>query len=119
MIALFKKGIALVPVSFRRHGYLIIFLLTVGSLLDLFSIATFLPLMFLIGDSHASNSPVLIEVSRQLQITDAKYLLLLLTVFSVTFVFIKSQLINTFTRKKAAFAYAVADQLASYSIERH
>lgn len=109
-----QSGLDLVPANLKRKGMGVIVLLTLSAALDFFSLATFVPLIVLIVNPSSSYlHQTLTSLDKITGITDAAQFTILLTVIAFLFIVIKTQLNLWITRRKAAYAYSIANVIAS------
>lgn len=114
------RGIALVPETFKKQGISILFLLTMGALLDLFSLATFLPVIILIVDPNKTiNNKYFSNLYNLAGFEDPAYFAATLTIFALIIIFIKTQANIWITYKKAAYAYNIASDFASRAMAKY
>ncbi len=119
MIQFALKGIALIPKDFHRAGLVLMVLLVVGSLLDFFSIASFIPILIVLTGSVTQPSQTLSEIFRQLGIITPAQIILSLATFAVVLVFIKTAVVNAISQRKARYAYRISDVLAEMLVAKH
>ena len=113
-------GVALVPESSKKRGIIVIFLLTLGSLLDLFSLASFLPLIILIvNPDRTINNKYFSNVYNLTGFEDPAYFAVALTIMAVIIIFLKTQINIWITYKKASYAYRVASDFASRAMVKY
>ena len=113
-------GVALIPESSKKRGAFVIFLLTMGSLLDLFSLASFLPLIILIvNPDRTINNKYFSNVYNLTGFEDPAYFAVALTIVALIIIFIKTQINIWITYKKASYAYGVASDFASRAMVKY
>ncbi len=114
------QGIGLIPESFRRQGIYVLILLTVGSLLDLFSLATFVPLVILvINPDRTLNNKYFSQLSDVTGFVDPTSFAVSFTICALIFIFIKTQINIWITYKKAHYSYRIASDFASRAMARY
>jgi ABC-type multidrug transport system fused ATPase/permease subunit len=110
----------LIPTAKRGHGIGVVILLVASSLLDFFSLALFLPLIFILIDPRKIQDNPLFQVSYDLfNFTSLNAFVLALTVFTFLFIVIKTLINLWITKKKAEYAYGIGDGLASRVVNRY
>ena len=113
-------GITLIPYSFRKRGIVVIVLLTIGSLLDLFSLASFLPVIILVVNPDKTiTNKYFSDLYSLSGFEDPSYFAIMLTVIALAIIFIKTQINIWITHKKAAYAYNVASDFASRAMAKY
>ena len=113
-------GVAFIPESSKKRGVFIIFLLTVGSLLDLFSLASFLPLIILVvNPDRTINNKYFSNVYNLTGFENPAHFAVALTILALIFILIKSQINIWITYKKASYAYGIASDFASRAMEKY
>jgi ATP-binding cassette, subfamily B, bacterial PglK len=117
---LLQHALGLVPGDQRKRGILLILLLTMSALLDLFSLASFLPLItIIIRPQQLSEDSFLRSVYSGSPFNDPVQFAIALAIAAIVFIFIKSLVINWVTARKAAYAYRIADRIASAALSRY
>ncbi|MBT1698973.1 ABC transporter ATP-binding protein/permease [Fulvivirgaceae bacterium PWU4] len=117
---LLQHALGLIPRHQRKSGVLLILLLTLNALLDLFSLASFLPLiMIIIRPQQLSGDSLLHTLYRSSPFNDPVQFAIALTVIAVAFIFIKSAMSNWITLRKATYAYGAANQIAAGALSRY
>jgi ABC-type multidrug transport system fused ATPase/permease subunit len=107
----------LIPGQYRRKILPMVLLLVVGSLLDFFSLATFIPVLLLIVDPQSTYTFVWIrDISRLVSVSDPSQIAICFTVLAVVFMLVKTVIQSWIVRRKAVYAYAIADSLASSAL---
>jgi ATP-binding cassette, subfamily B, bacterial PglK len=113
-------GVTIIPDSFKKRGILIIFLLTAGSFLDLFSLASFLPVIVLvISPDRAITNKYFSNLYSLTGLEDPAYFAVALTIVALIIIFIKTQINIWITHKKASYAYSVAGDFASRAMAKY
>jgi ATP-binding cassette, subfamily B, bacterial PglK len=104
----------------KRRGLFIVGLLAVQSVMDFFSIAFFLPLVIMLVKPDATFMLISInDIYAQWGIGNAETGLLVLTIFIVSFIFIKILANEWIVSQKARFAYKVAADMASRVLAKY
>lgn len=117
---LLQHALGLIPRHQRKSGVLLILLLTLNALLDLFSLASFLPLiMIIIRPQQLSGDSLLHTLYRSSPFSDPVQFAIALTVIAIAFIFIKSAVSNRITLRKATYAYGAANQIAAGALSRY
>lgn len=117
---LLQHALGLIPHHQRKRGVLLILLLSLNALLDLFSLASFLPLiMIIIRPQQLSGDSLLHTLYRSSPLSDPTQFAIALTVIAITFIFIKSSVSNWITLRKATYAYGAANQIAAGALSRY
>ena len=102
----------------KRKIIPLIVLLTLGSILDFFSLASFLPVVLLIIHPDQTLTHSWAYYAPKFSVSDPINLAVGLTVGALVFTIIKTQTQVWITHKKATYAYAVATNLASNAISK-
>jgi ATP-binding cassette, subfamily B, bacterial PglK len=111
---LLHNALSLIPADRRKSGVLLILLLTLSALLDLFSLASFLPLiMIVIQPQRFSNDSLVHTIYQSSPFNDPLPFAIALTVIAIVFIVVKSLVNNWVTRRKAAYAYGTATRIGS------
>lgn len=109
----------LISPVFRRKGMMIVGLLIVGSILDFFSVAFFLPVISLLIDPTAlSNSTKSSLLNNLIQDTSLTSVTIAFVLGIFIFILAKSFFQIWVSQKKANYAYSIGGQLASKSLDR-
>lgn len=109
----------LISPAFRRKGIVIVVLLIVGSILDFFSIAFFLPIISLLIDSTTlSNSTKFGLLNNLIQSTSLTSVTIAFVIGVFMFILAKSFFQIWISKKKANYAYSIGGLLASKSLDR-
>jgi ATP-binding cassette subfamily B protein len=110
----------LIPSAKRGRGIGVIFLLLVSSLLDFFSLALFLPLIFILIDpKKIQDNPLFQIIYDRFNFTSLNAFVLSLTVFTFLFIILKTLFNLWSTLKKAEYAYGIGNGLASRVVNRY
>ena len=105
--------IKVIPTEKRGEGIRIVTLLTLSSLVDVFSLAAFYPLILMvINRSHIGQAGLLSKLYNAADIPDWKTFAILLTVIITLIILVKAVLSTWVTKKKAKYAYTVANIIA-------
>lgn len=114
---IFYRTFQLLSPEPRRKGLVVTFLLVTSSLLDFFSLASFLPLILLVVN------PGLIQTSSLLQgayhffgFTNSASLGITLTLLVLLFIVLKIRINQWIAYRKASYAYGVRNEMASLAI---
>jgi hypothetical protein len=117
---LLASAYALLSDSHKRKVIPLVLLLTLGSIFDFFSLASFLPVILLIINPEQSFiQSVVSQIPSDSWFHDPVHLGIGLTSFAMVITLIKTQLQVWITYKKASYAYAIANTLASDSMTRY
>lgn len=117
---LLQHALGLIPRHQRKSGVVLILLLTLNALLDLFSLASFLPLiMIIIRPQQLSDDSLLHTLYNSSPFNDPVQFAVALTIIAVTFIFVKSAVSNWITLRKATYAYGAANQIAAGALSRY
>jgi hypothetical protein len=120
MHPLFVTAYNLLSTPHKKRALRVAFQLTISSILDFFSIASFLPIILLVINPDLSSSlPWLNKIYTPTGINHSVYVAFILTILSLLFIFIKTKIQIRLNDIKTAFAYAVARDLASRVITRY
>ncbi len=110
----------LISPSYKRKIISLILLLTSGSLLDFFSLASFLPVLLLIINPIQEVQYTWLSLVHTITgLNDPPYIAATLTVIALIFILIKTQIQVWITYRKAEFAYRIAADLASNTLTRY
>jgi ATP-binding cassette, subfamily B, bacterial PglK len=116
--SILKRVTDLLSVEERRKGMILIFLLTAASILDVFSIASLLPVVLLIISpvDLSDNSPLgLLYKTIGFTSRESFGITLALTAFMI--IIIKTRLAILVTAQKASYAYGVANTRAMRAVD--
>lgn len=114
---LIRQAFDLIPFSYKRKAPWLIFLLIIGSFFDLFSLASFIPLIVLVFDPlRITTNSYVAELQISTGLTNPVHLGIALTLVAMVLTLIKTQLNVWVTFRKASFAYHVAGDLASQAL---
>jgi hypothetical protein len=113
----FGSTLELISPRYKQQGIYIVFLLIVSSLLDLFSLASFIPLILLVLNPEQATSHTITKSIHNLTgIDDPASVGVLLTIAVLLLIVLKAQFNRWVTFKKASYAYNMASDLASSQI---
>lgn len=108
------RALKLIPRSERMKGIALVVLLAFTAILDIFSLASFLPLLVLIiNPGKLSSNEFLSRLHDSSGIHDPQNFAIALTVFAVILIIIKTQIIIWVTYRKAKFGYAISEFLVA------
>lgn len=111
---------ALIPSQHRPRILSIVFWLSIGAFLDFFSLATFIPVLLLIVDPvKASSHTWITNLSIFTSVANPAQAAIYLTVAALVFILLKTQIQAWITHRKARYAYAIANDLASSALARY
>lgn len=114
------QGITLVPGSFKKQGIFVLLLLTASSLLDLFSLASFIPVIILIIDPDRTiNNKYFSNLYDLTGFEDPAYFAVALTMIVLIIIVIKTQVNIWITHNKASYAYSIASDFASRAMAKY
>lgn len=114
------NALELIPPQYRTKGWVLIFLLIIGSLLDLLSLASFLPIVIIIiNPEQTGSNPLVSKLSGLSGLNDPVHLAIALTLCVLLFILVKTQLISLITYWKATYAYNIANDLATRSLANY
>lgn len=103
----------------RRRGVGIVLLLVVNSLLDFFSLAFFLPVIFLlINPGAVEANPVFRQAYQYFGFRDLPSFAVAITSVVFVFIVLKTLINGWITRRKAAYAYGIGCDMASRAVGR-
>ena len=103
------KIIKLIPRNKRGEGIRIAVLLMLSSVVDVFSIAAFYPLILLvINPAHVDQDGLFSKLYNATGVSDWKTFAILLTIAITSIILVKAMLSTWVTKKKAQYAYTVA-----------
>jgi ATP-binding cassette, subfamily B, bacterial PglK len=105
------QAIKFIPKEFRTHGFYLVLLLGLASAFDLFTIASFFPLLVVIVEPGKLESNFISKTCQELGMRDTSRLALMLTVVSLLLLLAKTLFATWVTNRKANFAYSVARHL--------
>jgi ATP-binding cassette, subfamily B, bacterial PglK len=112
---LILRALKLIPKPLRSKGVYLVILLSVGTILDLFSLASFLPVIALTLDS-TRELPMLTNL---VDASDRISLVRVLTLAALSLLVLKTFFNSFVTRRKADYAYQVGQQLAEASLTHY
>lgn len=120
MLRLFVTVYNLLSAPHKKKALRVTSQLTVSSILDFFSIASFLPIILLVINPDLSLSLLwLNRIYTPSGINHSVYVAFILIALSLLFIFIKTKIQIWLNDKKTAFAYSVARDLASRALTRY
>jgi ABC-type multidrug transport system fused ATPase/permease subunit len=109
-----------VPASHRSKGLYVVLLLVVSAVLDFFSIASFLPLVFFIIDpAFMSGNEAAATFSRLLGFESAKANIIFLTAIVLIIIVVKNVLSFWIAGKKIRYAFEVGNHLSSNALQHY
>jgi ATP-binding cassette, subfamily B, bacterial PglK len=114
-----RRAINFIPQEFKTQGLSLIVLLVLASVLDLFSLASFFPLILVIIHPEKLEGNFHSELYSDLGFSDMASLAAALTLGALVFLVIKTFFSTWVTRKKADFAYSVAQRLAERMLDNY
>jgi ATP-binding cassette, subfamily B, bacterial PglK len=112
---LILRALKLIPKPLRSKGVYLVILLSVGTILDLFSLASFLPVIALTLDS-TRELPMLTNL---VDASDRTSMVRVLTLAALSLLVLKTFFNSFVTRRKADYAYQVGQQLAEASLTHY
>ncbi len=116
----FLKAYRLLSVMHRKRIVPITFLLTINSLLDFFSLASFLPLLLLVITPEAISTNTYFDtLYHAFTFTSYKSFIIAITICILILVLIKNLITAWITRVRANFAYSISSDLAARLINQH
>jgi ABC-type multidrug transport system fused ATPase/permease subunit len=116
----FGSTLELISPRYKQQGIYIVFLLIVSSLLDLFSLASFIPLILLVlNPEQATSHTITKRIHNLTGIDDPASVGVLLTIAVLLLIVLKAQFNRWVTFKKASYAYNMASDLASSALARY
>lgn len=114
------RALTLLPKPDRKKGVFIVVLLIAASMLDFFSLASFVPvILLLINPDDSIGREVHGIMTSWIGVVDTRSLVLVLTFGALTLIFLKIRFSMWTTSQKAGYAYHVANQLAANLIARY
>lgn len=114
------RAYSLTPSAHRKKGLYIILLVIVNSFLDFFSIAVFIPLIFLIiNPLFVSSNEILSNLYNAIGFESTKYFVVFLTIGVLIFVFAKNLVSVWVGHAKIKYAFEIGEHLSSNAIERY
>lgn len=114
------KALNILSPDQRRRSFLVTALLVVQSLLDFFSIASFLPLIFIIvNPSFIHSNGVLHDIYTYFNFTDTAAFVIMVTAAVLLFTLFKGLTGFWITRQKAEFIFQVGASLSSKALSRY
>jgi ABC-type multidrug transport system fused ATPase/permease subunit len=117
---LFRNALSLVPEVHFRKGAVVTFLIIGGSLLDLFSLASFLPLIvLLINPNVLSSAGYLTQFIPTGVLTNPTQTPMILTAVVITFILLKIKTNRWIAYKKASYAYSIAEDIATNALNKY
>lgn len=117
MLRAFKILRTILTSSQRKRGAFIVLLIAVQSILDVFSLASFLPLVFFIVNPTSPESGKILQKLLPSQQQDQVSIVVLMTVLILAFILVKNLVSLAIARSKARYAYDVGANLASRAID--
>lgn len=120
MLQLIRNAYRLLSDLHKRKIVPLLLQLTLGSALDFFSLASFLPVILLIiKPQQIAPYPWLNNLYNITGFDDPVYVAVSLTFFALLIILIKTQVQVWITYRKAAYAYSAAADLASRAMSHH
>lgn len=117
---IFYKVFQLLSPEQRKKGIVIILFLVMSSLLDFFSLASFLPLILLVANPGLIQTSSLIQSAYQFfGFTNSTNLGVTLTVLVLFFIVLKTWINQRIAYRKAFYAYEVGNAMASRAVSRY
>lgn len=114
------RGLKLIPPARRKKGVVIIVLLFLNSVLDFFSLAFFLPIIFLLIDpERVQANPWFQRVYDFAGFDSLNSFAIAFTVVVFLFIVLRTLMNGWIIRLKARYAYSVATEIASRAIDRY
>jgi ATP-binding cassette, subfamily B, bacterial PglK len=111
------QSIDLIPLGHRKKGLWIITLLIISSFLDFFSVASFVPLIFLvINPSFVSSNKFASSIYQVLEFNSVDRLVLFMTICVLGFVLVKNLFSLWIARVKIKYAFDIGELLSIQSI---
>lgn len=113
------RGLKLIPRGRRKKGAAIIALLFINSILDFFSLAFFLPIIFLLIDpERVQSNPWFQRAYNSLGFESIKVFAIAFTMAVFLFIVLRTLINGWVIRMKAQYAYGVATTIASRAASR-
>jgi ABC-type multidrug transport system fused ATPase/permease subunit len=111
---------ALLNRSDRRKGILVIFLVTAGSLLDFVSLASFLPLIYvIINPGQIESNDYINTVYKALNFSSPSTLIITFTLCVLVFTLIKNLAAHRIAQAKARYIFTIGSQISSLALSRY
>src|SRR5688572_25476808 len=118
MKEILQKAFSLLNASQKKRGLMIIGLLVFQSLLDFFSIASFLPLVFLIiNPGFIISNKILASAYTYFSFSSSTNFIIAIAVLVLVFTIIKAVIGYGINRVKARFAFGVGAELSGRAME--
>jgi ABC-type multidrug transport system fused ATPase/permease subunit len=118
--SIFLKAYAMLNFSQKRKGVVIISLLAFQSLLDFFSIASFLPLIFLIiSPAYISRSNAINSVYQHLGFTTHGSFIIAVTLLVLFFTMVKGFISARVNRYKAQYIFNMGEEISSRALAHY
>ncbi len=112
--------LTLVDSRYKRQGLYIIFLLIVSSVFDLFSLASFIPLILVVLDPNESIASSWVgKVSKFTGIYDPAFTGIALTMCVLLLIILKNRFNQWITFKKASYGYDIACNIATRTLANY
>jgi ATP-binding cassette, subfamily B, bacterial PglK len=112
--------LSLVDARYKRQGLYLIFLLIASSVFDLFSLASFIPLILMVLDPKESiASSWVARVSHVTGIYDPTFTGISLILCVLLLIFLKNRFSHWVTFKKASFGYNIASDVATRTLSNY
>ena len=106
--------------SHRKGGIKIVLLLCLGSLLDFFSLAFFLPVILLvINPEHAFQNKYVLIIYKFSGFSNHSSFAVSITLGVIIFLFIKTQVSSWIIHYKASYAYQIANDFGSLTLTHY
>src|SRR6478736_3167748 len=113
-----QEILRLLSPSQRKKGRTMVALLCFSSVLDFFSLASFLPIILLVVNSeYAFQNKYLLQLYHLIDIADRSQFAIILTIGVIIFLIIKTQIVRWIIHLKANYAYNVANEMAAKSLD--
>ncbi len=117
---IFIRALQLIPAMHRKKGLWIAVLLTINAFLDFFSIASFIPIIFLIiNPSFVESNALASSIYDFLGAESIKSFIVYLTIAVLFFVLTKNLVSMWITRAKVKYAFEIGQHLSSNAISRY
>lgn len=112
--------LSLVDPRYKRQGVYIIFLLIVSSVFDLFSLASFIPLILVVLDPKESIASSWVgKVSEVTGIYDPAFTGIAFTICVLLLIILKNRFHHWVTFKKASYGYSIASDIATRTLSNY
>lgn len=112
--------LSLVDPRYKRQGVYIIFLLIVSSVFDLFSLASFIPLILVVLDPKESIASSWVgKVSEVTGIYDPALTGIAFTMCVLLLIILKNRFHHWVTFKKASYGYSIASDIATRTLSNY